>query len=319
MANPIWKDYKVDLGTSESALFRIVADGSVIYTGRSFMRPGRTANEIRINDICADRLRNVFPALIHREVSGMGTPVTFTVQIQEGKEWKDVESVPFVNDWSYDDVFDSSAGVSCPIDGVVDARQWLIYSTYSQDVNAAQMTFKDGTQRSVYFTGSGLSGGGHYVLDLSEFSNLSRVAIGDAEYSVADRCHRYVLHYVNAYGGYDSLLAEGNSMMADSITRHTREVSYDNGNTESRGKVNYVNELEKTLTLRTGWMSDESSLRMHHLINSTEVYVEDLASRKLYPVTLKTTELQYKTYRNNGGSLVNYELAVTLAQDRIRR
>lgn len=318
MANPIWKDYNVNLGNSGSVLFRIVTGDTVIYTGRSFMRPGQTSNEIRVNDICADRLRNAFPSLLHREVSDMGTPVTFTVQIQEGKEWKDVKSMAFINDWSYDDNFAADSGVSCPIDGMVDSRQWLIYSTYSQETNSARLTFKDGTQRSVYFTGSGASGG-HYVLDLSEFANLARIAIGDAEYTVSDKCHRYVLHYVNAYGGYDSLLAEGNSMMSDSITRHTRGVEYDNGETINRGMVNYINEVEKSLTLRTAWLSDEASLRMHHLMNSTEVYVEDLASRKIYPVTLKATELQYKTYRNNGGGLVNYEFAVTLAQDRTRR
>lgn len=337
MANPIWKDYTVNLGTSENVLFRIKAGDFVIYTGRSFMRPGQTENTIRINDICADYLQNVLPTLSQAEFTAMEMPVTFAVQTQTADGWADADSVQFTYDWSYDDAFDpETEGMAFPIDGNVDARQWLIYTAYQKEQVTAVLTFRDGTELSIliavarsndfssdfnidFSRSTAAAGSGHAVLDLSKFDNLAKVSIGGTAYTVADRCHRYALHYVNAYGGYDSLLIEGNSMISDGITRHTREAEYDNRETAGRGTYNYVNEIAKSVTLHTGWLSDASSSRMHHLIGSTEVYLEDIARRRLYPVTLKDTELQHKTYRNNGGNLVNYEITAMLAQNRIRR
>ena len=51
MANPLWKDYYVTLGTDDGIIFRIVVGENTIYTGKSHIRPGETENRIRINDM----------------------------------------------------------------------------------------------------------------------------------------------------------------------------------------------------------------------------------------------------------------------------
>ena len=132
-------------------------------------------------------------------------------------------------------------------------------------------------------------------------------------------CKEWVLYYVNAYGGWDSLLIEGNTMERDSLKRYTREMEYDNRETRNRGTQNYANEISKVYTLNTSWMSDAESLRMHHLLNSPEVYLFNINTGEIFPVVLNNTTTEFKTYKNNGCRLVNYTIEATIAQDRIRR
>ena len=85
------------------------------------------------------------------------------------------------------------------------------------------------------------------------------------------------------------------------------------------GKVNYVNDITKSWTLNSGWMSNDAGLRMHHLLNSCLVYLFDIATGDFIPVTISTNNCEYKTRKNQGRSMVNYSFTVTLAQNRIRR
>ena len=80
-----------------------------------------------------------------------------------------------------------------------------------------------------------------------------------------------------------------------------------------------MNEITKSFTLHTSWMSDAESLRMHNLLNSTEVYLFNINTGDMFPIVLNNTTTEFKNYKNNGGRMVNYTIDATLAQDRIRR
>jgi hypothetical protein len=73
------------------------------------------------------------------------------------------------------------------------------------------------------------------------------------------------------------------------------------------------------MTMHTSWLPDDESSRMHHLLNSTNVFLGDLVTGQMIPVILTNTTTEYKTYKGNGGRLVNYTINVTIAQERIRR
>ena len=73
------------------------------------------------------------------------------------------------------------------------------------------------------------------------------------------------------------------------------------------------------MVLHTSWMSDESSLRMHHLMNSIDVYLYDIVTGQMIPVVVDDMECKYKTFKGEGGKMVNYAINVTIAHDRIRR
>ena len=73
------------------------------------------------------------------------------------------------------------------------------------------------------------------------------------------------------------------------------------------------------MTLHTSWMSDEAAARMHNLLNSTDVYLCDMVNDMMIPVILTNTTTEYKTYKGNGGKLVNYAIEVEFANQRVRR
>ena len=336
MANPIWKDYYVSLGTAESVQFRILVGDDIVYTGKAFRRPGMSNNEIRINDICADYLENEFPNLVQTTVTE-GKHVTFIVQAMSEGGWQTKSSVIFDNNWSYEYNYNpATMGVSSPINSKIDINQWVVFTAYEKSSLTAKVTLANGESFDVIIP-MGIGGdfnedynsdfskslravqNGTAVFRLSQWGDVMSVTIDNKVFNVVNNCNRYVLYYVNAYGGWDSFLIEGNHSVSDNLTRHTRETEYDNRNIQNRGVCNYVNEISKTMTLHTSWMSDDESSRMHHLLNSTNVYLGDLVTGQMIPVILTDTRIDYKTYKGNGGKLVNYAINVTIAQERIRR
>ena len=337
MANPIWKDYYVNLGTAESVQFRILVGENVIYTGKAYKRPGQSNNQIRINDICADYLENVFPALSQSTFTSANQPMSFVVQTLSETTWSTKTTVSFDNNWSYDyDYNPATMGMAFPINNRIDIRQWVVFTAYNASTITATIRLSNGSSfdaiilveisddfnddfnmdfsQSVRAAQTGTA-----VFDLSQWGDVESITIGNKTFKVVNTCSRYALYYVNAYGGWDSLLIEGNHSEVDNLTRHMRETEYDNRNVQNRGTHNYVNEIVKTLTLHTSWLSDDESSRMHHLLNSTNVYLGDIRSGAMIPVVLIDTQTDYKTYKGNGGRLVSYSINVTIAQERIRR
>ena len=189
--------------------------------------------------------------------------------------------------------------------------QVFIPIAISNDFNA---DFNADFSRSVRSAGSGTA-----VFLPSAWNDVDRIVVGNSTFKVVTECAKYALYYVNAHGGWDCFLIEGNTLEADTLKRNTREVEYDNRDIQNRGIQNYVNEITKGFTFHTGWLLDDQGERMHHLINSTDVYMYDIANEEMIPVIIPTTSCEYKTYKNQGNRMVNYTIQVQIAQNRIRR
>lgn len=332
MANSIWKDYYVNLGTAESIIYRIKVGDTTIYTGNSHLRPGQTENIIRINDICADYLS---------QATADTYPVTFTIELflqtaqDEPADWEYFTEVQFINDWSYDESYNpETQGMSFPIINRIHKSQWFIYTSYDATSLTATITLLNGSSKEwtlpvkvssflpqdTDFTRDVMSAGkGTAVTEQSVWGNIDQITINGTTWEMVYGCYKYALYYLNAYGGWDTLLIEGNSKVTDNLTRHTRDAVYDNTEIQNRGTRNYLNEISKTFTLHTSWLSDDEASRMHHLLNSPNVYLLDMETNEMMPVVLTNTTTEYKTYKGNGGKLVNYTIEATLAQERIRR
>ena len=337
MVQPIWKNYFVNLGSAESVEYVISYKSgeslTIFYSGKAWKKPGEDSISICINDVCADWLVNTFPTLAEG-FSRSDMPVEFVVQtISAAGIYTEKDRVRFINDWSYDSTYNAeTSGLSIPINGRIDLRQWLLWTGLDMSEVQAEIILSNGESYKVFipveisadfnadynedFAKSVRSAGsGTAVFSLSEWEDVSKVIINGNEYAVADTCSRYVLYYLNAHGGWDSMLIEGAASEEDNLTRHTMQISGVYG----RQKSNYLNEIEKKLTLHTSWLSDEQSLRMHHLLNSTDVYLHDLDRGVILPVILESQSTPYKTFRGEGGKLVNYTIEVTIAQSRMRR
>lgn len=341
MAEAIWKDKIVNIGgvigSSSSVLYRIRVGNTTIYEGKAYNRPGDGQVKIKVNDICADYINNVLPTLSQAAFEAITLPVTFTIQVYSSLTWNTIGTIQFYNDWSYDYSFNpSTMGLAHPVNGKVSANGWLIYTAYNQTSVTATLYFTDGTSQNViipiaksndfnddfnedFSRATASAGSGSATIDLSQWEGLAKVKIGNTNYIVDGGCNRYALHYLNAYGGWDSLLIEGNHLEQDTFTRTTQDVEYNNTSSMNRGTKVIATEVAKSWTLHTGWLNDDESERMHHLLGSTDVYLEDTLEGRFHPVTITNSSLDHKTYRNNGNKLVNYEINVALAAERLRR
>lgn len=310
----IWKDYFVSFGAVDEADYTIETGGSTIYAGHAVRRPDQPQLTVRINDVCADYLAHAVPSVTSRIAVNEPSAATFTVKDAGGTT---VDSVQFVADWSHDYDHTPSA-LADPVNGRVSADQAIVLSVLSSGATSATLRYKDGTTGTISVSSAG---GPLQVVSipLGAIANLVAVTVGGKTYTVVPACARYALLYVNAFGGWDTLLMEGRESEADTYERHTMQQRYDNTQRSARGTVEYVNEVTRAWTLRTGWLKDGEAFRMHHVLGSAHVYLYDIPAGTLTPVVITDTACEYKTYRGNGGRLLNYAVNVELAQNIIRR
>lgn len=314
MAEPIWKDYYVTLGTNESYQYKIEIDGNNAFQGVAHKRPGMGHVSIKLNDIVADYLSIGFDG-----THFMGGEVTCDVYLRGGLTDQKLASVKFYADWSYERKFEPmQIGLSDPINSRVVQATPIPYSS----LNASELEVNGDDKSVMYLHPSVVGRINHYlvdvgalkVVDLREY-NLNKGRV----YQVVESCAKYALYYLNAYGGIDMLLIEGNHSERDDLTRHSMMMEYDNKEIHNRGKAEYAVEIVKSLTLHTSWLSDDEASRMHHLLNSPQVYLFDIEKKQMIPVLLKNTTTEYQTYKGNGGKLVQYTIDVELANERVRK
>lgn len=324
---------EVSLGHSSPVDYRIVIpqsaviDGQVVdlsatlFSGRAWARPGTTEVVTRVNDICSGYLSSPFPALAHLGLTEAAISETFKAQTKGASgAWVDAgNAFTLVRDWSCDRGRTDWASLNAPINGRLTARSWLMRSFTGQKSVSIVVTRKGGAKTTATATASDICDG-TAVFDLSKYTDPVSVAAGDDVYTIADGGGaRYALYYLNAYGGWDALLIEGAVKEADALTRSVQGVAYDNADPAARGEREYLCEIERRWTLVTGWMTDAQSARMRHLTESTDVYLCDLDTREFRAVLIEDTAAEVKSYKGNGGQLVNYTLTARLAQGRTRR
>ena len=139
-----------------------------------------------------------------------------------------------------------------------------------------------------------------------------------ARYTIDDCVSNYVLYYRNALGGIDLFPVTGKVIKYNDIEHLTINKKYDN-RTLNFGKTNYENVLTERWQLYSGRLTDQQSKLMHHLINSTYVYLYDIQADKFTPVVITDTEMEYKTYKNNNNKMVYYTINVEASQTKYRR
>ena len=336
MAVPIWKDRYVDLGAPSVSGAGIpyyiycVAKSETIFTGKAYPKPGETNAMVRINDVCADYLHSYF---LHQTTPTMPAKVTFNVYSTDTGGDVQKASVEFYNDWSYDPRYDPETdGMNFPVIRTFAPMEMIPLTLWSGSPSPATIYMENGQTHSytpIKAQGSDFNDdysydylrtmqylADSYVLPMRDFLGAAKVVMNGITYYASRYCPRYVLYYLNAYGGWDALPIEGRTKESDSVTHYTNEKVYDNALADARGKENYINELRHTYEFGTRWMDNEQSALMHHLLNSPNVYVHDMESNTIRPIVLTNTATEYKEGRPAWHS---YTIEAELAQYRIRR
>ena len=314
MPTPIWKDYEVSFGAIDEADYTIETGGDTIFSGHAVRRPDQAQLTVRINDICADFLAHALPGITTQAAANDPCCATFAVKDGGGTT---VDSVEFIADWSYVPGH-TVTNLADPVNGRVSANQALVASVASSSAVTVSLRYASGSTGSVTLNNAG--GPVQVVsIPLANIANLAAVTVAGKTYEVVPACARYALLYVNAFGGWDTLLMEGRSSEVDNYGRYTMRERYDNSVRSARGTAEYVNEVTRHWTLRTGWLRDAQAFRMHHVLGSVHVWLYDIEEGALLPVIVTDTNCEYKTYRGQGGKLVSYTIDVELAQSMVRR
>ena len=305
---PIWKDYAVTISNSAEsagAVFSVVDlnASETIFNGRAYPKPGASNIRARINDIVAPRfVRHCTPA-------DGGTDIPYVQARVNNSGGSQLASLYFYPDWSYDLDYLDTAVPSRPATRFVVPGQYVPMTAFG---SAASVIVSYGVSTATVTVGARST----QFVDLSGYASLKGVRLGSGgEYCpVRDICARYVLYYINDYGAWDWCVIQGKTEENDGITHYDADKVYDNTTAGARGRDNYTNDLVHRYVFHTGPLDEEESLRMHHLLNSTMVYLHDMQANKVRPLVITNSTAEYK----NGGGLYQYAIEAELAQARIR-
>lgn len=321
----IWKDVVYTFGNLEKASYSIWKGNTMIFKGISWLRPSTGVNSILVNRICQNYLG--VPELKKGSVGTIVGYDTFTLRNGEGTIT--YATYKFVNAWNYNDEFRTGL-LSYPIldRPFVVRGQMTPFSVFGagEEVKVAfGVTYRnyvddfdnvtegwgstDYVNDSIYHD--------YFTVTSREKDYISSVYIGNREYQVEEPCRiRYVLYYLNPWGGLDWFPITGNYRMTDNITQYTYTRNYNNTTLEF-GKSRYLAEIERKYTLTTGWLKQSESDRMWYLLESNLVYLHDLQEDKVIPVTIDDTTLEHKR-KDRMNKIIQYTFTVTESQLRER-
>ncbi len=328
---PIWKDYIWAEETLDDFIeYHLDDGGTTIYAGKAYKYPGADRVEFLLNSVTENYLSNgiSFPTTLSTSIMPNYLK-DFTLVTSTGNE----KPIIFFNDWSYKDT-DLTSGyfLSDPITGLIDPRQYVMTSwllpTGEGLVN--RFYYKDGIQTTTDVTlKSGINGytfvenitnlqlgcGDYIVIAFVVSGTISQKQI---KYTIDNTGKDYVLYYVNAAGGWDSLLIEGNVKKTDEFESESYIKRVLRPSTEfARNK--YLNTITSSWTLYTGYLNDEQASKMYNLLESTQVYLHNLKDNTITPVLITDTSCEYKTYTNQGKNKFYYTINVEASQDTYRK
>lgn len=251
--------------------------------------------------------------------------------VDSSNEISDTLTVEY--DWSYEEPKEfETISRSRPITKVLDYRQMFVHSLKINGEDTIELTSNGNVLRSYdtydfdnrYFTYhifqklSELEYNGEFNYDFSDdFLVMKKIPAGldvntisilGVDYAVMHTCKKYALYYINELGGYDTLLIDGKATQTDNFTRN----SYKNPKTNI-----FKTTIKESWNLKTHWMTDEQSLKMHTIFSSNHLWLMDLEEQTFVEVNIKDSSAQRKTYANQSG-LCSYEINVEAASEKIR-
>ena len=292
------------------ATFEIYVDEVLVYSGNAYVAPDEDEVTIRANDIVRDYVSASVPTFAG------GTAVSKNIKAPTADLYINdelAESARLIPDWSYDKAHNIYA-MADPIDGIADPRSIIPYSFIAESGATKQpkvaVKLADGSVFSPTF--ASVSAGTVSI----EAEDATEVTFDDsATYRIESTCKRYALYYVNAYGGVDLYIPKGMSTKTTSYKRS----EYLRSSLAKYQSSNFKTDTVDSWSLNTGLMTEEQSMKMHHLIGSNDVRLFDMETGEWVSVKITDSSLTYKTYANSGRTFPVYTINVESAETRERR
>lgn len=318
---PIWKDTIINL--DRNTFYRIVdSENKVIYQGRTY------GGEIYINRLLRSYIEDNVDIISPIEEGGRfmsnNSYKTFKVQVNYVGDFVDYYIVRTYYDYSYENT--DNRQLSKPISTIIDDRQIFLFTGFN--------SYKDNSQTLMFwnYTPSPHIPGGitrYFQLDKGIYTYMydklvpNRIVVdysGDQKYFTVKRtCAKYACYYLNKYGGWDSMLFMGRSVKesaANTISQFKKDV---NNSTKEFQYTDYQRVKKISYKLNTNYLTDAQSLMMHNLLDSNKVYLHNLETGEVFPVTIETNNYEVKTYFNQKRKLYTYTIEFTKSQEQVIR
>lgn len=285
---PIWKDTYYTT-SADSLNYELRIGGSVIFSGRAYKAPDKEQLKIKLNGIVSNYLFQELPiSETDLAINGyesenyeydMSGKCAVTVALYNTDTNSSLANYPFYYDYSYTPEEDEGVvSLSWPINRHY--NRWMFGLSTDADFDAS----------TVYNT----------VITRSD---------EDFEEST-EYCGDYALYYVNRFGGWDTFLIEGKVKESDSFEIAKYKKVGDNTEFLNSETTRFNNSITHTYELNTGWLTDEQSKRLaSQLLPSNLVYLHNLKTNKIIPVTITDSSVDYKEFLNER-KLISYQINV---------
>lgn len=326
---PIWKDVVHTVEVSGEYYDYEVRDDeeNTLYRGRAYKLPNETTADIPIAKIVRPHISGEITLTDNKTFDlHQVTAWSKRVKIYNMVSEEVVAEYLFYGDWSYNKgnnlVEEAPAKVSASLSNVADKRQFILCSVADIGANPRQM-IRIALPGYTTTIASMMSDLCTLAIDARSPSikGMLEIYCGNtkvAEYTIADTCASHALYYMNDMGGWDYLLVTGNVTREDgyervSMTRKVSNLTYEHGD------VVVGESITRSWRLYTDYLTDAQWALMYQLYGSTKVYLHDLESGEITPVTITDNRATFKTFANQGKKKSYAEINVKAAQPRYRR
>lgn len=280
VTRPIWQDTFYESGDDVLA-YTIRLNGEVIFQGRGYKMPDADTLRININRTVQNYLSSEIEPLLAGASSETNLQAFRTFEMYDGNGAL-LETYNFLYDWSYKEWNGDTKVMSNPINGHLTTGML----SFKTEFNGQTMQVTTAKDTSLYTDGY---------------------------------CGEWALYYLNASGGWDAFLIEGNVTRTDKVTQHNFNKSFDN-NTRQFETGRYISEIETSYEMTTGLLSDDESERLSsNLLGSGHIYAHNLNENRIIPVLIEDTSIPFKTYQNQGKKPITYTINVKESQTKIRK
>lgn len=320
--SPIWKDvgyrfnsdttYEIYTPKSYKSGNGVVWIDELVFRARAYVSPDTQYVDANINKVCQNYMEeamNIFDGAVGYNHSYK----EFKLKNENGDL---LHTYRFVNDWSYNELH---LGLKTnPICPYIAQGQKLFFSVFATDRKEIKwgMRYSDGTEdydNTEYVSNEFFT---NMVADTKD-NNVKTFYFGDKTYTALPKCRcKYVLYYLNPYGGFDWFPVTGKVTRRDKIEAYTVTQNFSN-TTANFGKKRYLSTINTTYQINTQWLSQEQSDRMWELIESNVVWLHSLEDDKIMPVIITDTEVEHKM-KTRKQKLLSYQFNAELSQVRER-
>lgn len=322
---PIWKDCEYIWASQESVVFTLsteIAERSdfgveyiekIIYKGKAWRKPDDDRIRVLINKICQNYFDDAYLPL-NKAAGVNGGYRKFYLKSEAGTL---LHTYYFVNDWSYK-TLKLGLKTNPIIPNIVDGQR-LFFSSFAHDEQMGfewGMTYYNGTPN---YTNTEIVKNSLFTLIVppSRSEGAKSFSFGNRNYQMIPRCTaRYVLYYLNPYGGWDWFPIMGTVKRTDNLTQYSYTRNYNN-TTLDFGKTRYLSEINVRYAMNTGWLSQAQSDRMWELMESNSVYMHDLTTDEIRPMVITDTQVEHKQ-KNRSQKIIQYTINIEESQTRER-